>query len=63
MKEPVIVKETIIQQPVVGETVVEEPTTVAETTGLKQPVVTETQSIIVVDSPAAKQPATQVEAQ
>lgn len=62
MKEPVIVKETI-QKPVVGETVVEEPTTVAETTGLKQPVVTETQPIIVVDSPAAKQPATQVEAQ
>ena len=59
MKEPVIVKETI-QKPVVGETVVEEPTTVAETTGLKQPVVTETQPIIVVDSPAAKQPATQV---
>lgn len=62
MKEPVIVKETI-QKPVVGETVVEEPTTVAEKTGLKQPVVTETQPIIVVDSPAAKQPATQVEAQ
>jgi hypothetical protein len=62
VKEPVIVKETI-QKPVVGETVVEEPTTVAETTGLKQPVVTETQPIIVVDSPAAKQPATQVEAQ